>query len=209
MPVDLGRLARGRGGREEARIEAQRLLLGRDPVGEVGEPIGGEREVLGAQHVEERGVGRLAVGAIAREALVTGPVEAHRAPRGVVGEEHADLLEGLADRADPVAQRGARLEPAQPRRRGRGGEAHTEALGIGRHVVRLDLAAGEDVVPRRELALGVALDQQGLEAAGGPITEQNQGRGRGRDGGLGHGGADGGRARHSATVTGRFGRCLS
>src|SRR5262249_17348347 len=53
VSVHLGRLPRGGGRREEARVEANRLLLGRDPVGEVRELIGGEREALGPEHVEE------------------------------------------------------------------------------------------------------------------------------------------------------------
>ena len=54
VAVDDRLLLGRRDGGEEARVEADRLLLGRDPVGEVAEPVGGQREPLGAQHVEER-----------------------------------------------------------------------------------------------------------------------------------------------------------
>jgi len=159
--------------------EALRLLADPDP---------GEREVLGAHHVEERGVRLLAVGPVAREALAVGLVEAQGRPGGAVGEEHADLLEGLADGADPVAEGLLRPEPApQPAgRRGRG-EAHAQALTVGRHVVPLDLPARKHVVARGELALRVALDEQDLEPAGWTVPEQHERGGRGRNGGLGHG----------------------
>ena len=49
--------------------EADGLLLRRDPVREVGEPVRGQGEALRAQHVEERGIGFLAGRAIRLVAL--------------------------------------------------------------------------------------------------------------------------------------------
>src|SRR5690349_14637501 len=97
VPVDLGILARRRLRREEARVEAERLLLGGDPVREVGQSLGGQREALLAKHGEEGGVGLLAGRAVGREARVVLRREPHEAAAGVVGQQDADFLEGLAD----------------------------------------------------------------------------------------------------------------
>ena len=109
-PSHLGDLAlvghgllplRHRGG-EEAGVEAKRLDLRRDPVGEVHERVGGEGEALGAQHVPESvmiGLTRLAV------ARVAFAVEANGPPVRRVGQQDPDLLERLADDAHPVAER--------------------------------------------------------------------------------------------------------
>ena len=55
-------------------------------------------------------------------------------------------------------------------------------------ILRLDLAACEDIVAGGELALGVALEQQGLDFGGGPVSQEDEGGGRRGDNGRGHGG---------------------
>jgi hypothetical protein len=113
-----------------------------------------------------------------REALAVLRGEEHEAASAVVGEQHPHFLESLADRAHPVAQGLARRQvTAQPRARLVGGEPAAEALDVVGDVVGLDLPAREDVVPGRELALAVALDQQDLGRSPGPVAQQHQGRG--------------------------------
>ena len=141
------------------------------------------------QHREEGGVGRLARLAMGLEpgAIVRG--EAHELAPAIVGQEHAHLLERLADGAHPVAQGLARGQiAAQPGARLLRAEAAAERLHVVRDVVGLDLAPGEDVVPRRELAAPVALDEQDLGRAGGPVAHEDQGGGGRRNCRRAHGG---------------------
>ena len=141
----LGRGHRG----EEAGIEAERLLLGGDPVREVGQPVGGQREILRPQHGEERRVRGLAGRAVRLEALAVLRREAHQLPLPVIGQEHAHFLEGLADGAHPVAERlaGRQVAP-EPGARLLRAEPADEALDVVGDVVGLDLAAREHVVAR-------------------------------------------------------------
>src|SRR5262249_15987106 len=169
---------------EEARVEADGLLLGRDPVGKIGHEVGGQGKALGPQHVEERGVGLLAGRAIGLVALTRVGRDAKELPVALVGEEDAYLLEGLADGPDPIRKRLAGREPTpQPRTRLLGSEAPAEALAVGRHVICLDLASREHVVTRCELALGVALEEQRLHGGRRVVAaEHMRGGGRGRHG---------------------------
>ena len=69
--------------------------------------------------------------------------------------------------------------------------APTEALAVGGHVIGLDLAAREDIVAGGEFALGVALEQQGLDFSGCAVSQEDEGGSRrwdnGRErSGLGH-----------------------
>jgi hypothetical protein len=114
------------------------------------------------------------------EPVVVVPGEAHELAAAVVGQQHPHLLEGLPDGPHPVAESLAGGQvAAQPGARLAGGEPAAEPLHVVRNIVGLDLAAGEDVVARRELAAPVTLDQQDLGRAGGPVAHEDQG-GRGR-----------------------------
>jgi len=174
--------------REEARVEAQRLFLRRDPVREVDEPIGGQPQPFRPDHTPEGAVVGLAGPAILGD---TRRIQRDRPPRAVGRQQQPGLLEGLADGADPVAERGARCVPqAETARR----VLHVEAAAPGRRVlgvvVRLDLAAREHEVARGELALEVPPHQQALHAAAGAVAQEDERRGGGRNGGRrfdGHG----------------------
>src|SRR5262249_30868044 len=105
-----------------------------------------------------------------------------------VRQQEADLLEGFPDGPDPVAERVPRPQvAAEPAGGGLHGQAPAEPLGIVGNVTGLDLSAREDVVPGRELALRMALNQKGFYIAVGSVAEEGQGRGRRRNGGRAHG----------------------
>jgi hypothetical protein len=110
-----------------------------------------------------------------------GFLDAYRPPVGLVGEEDADLLEGLPDHADEMREGFGHGEP-EARRRGVDVELRTPCGRVVGIVVRLDLAAGKDVIAGGELAFAVTLDQEQFGAAGGTIAEQHErGRGDGND----------------------------
>ena len=188
--VPIGdRLLAGRSdGREEARVEPDGVLLGRDPVGEVAEAIRGERELLGAKHVEERTVRGLAGDAVGFEARAVVVGDADEGAVRPIREQHPDFLECLSDRPHPVAQRLARAErAAEPRGGVLRGEAAAKGLDVVGNVVGLHLAPREDVVARGELALGVALNEEHLDARRVPVAHEDQRGGGGGDGGRRHG----------------------
>src|SRR6266850_1602757 len=156
VAIHGGLLPRRHPGGEEARVEANGLLFGRDPVGEVHHAVGGQGQSLRSQHVEEGGVGLLRGGPVGGVALSAVCRDPEQLIVRTVGEEDAHLLEGFPDRADPVGEGLAWGEiTAQSGCRCLGRQPTTEAFAIGRHVVRLDFASREHVVPGRELALGV------------------------------------------------------
>src|SRR2546425_4238278 len=190
VAVHDGLLPRRHPGGEEARVEADGLLFGRDPVGEVHHAVGGQGQSLRSQHVEEGGVGLLRGGPVGGVALTAVCRDPEQLIARTVGEEDAHLLEGFPDRADPVGEGLAWGEiAAQSGCRRLGRQPTTEAFAIRRHVVGLDLASGEHVVPRRELALGVALEQEGLDGGARTITHEDERGGPWRGHGLGDGAA--------------------
>ena len=147
-------------------------------MGEVDQPVGGEPEVLPLHQLPERAVVRLA-GSPTR-----GQRRRRHADRTAVGgrgEEHTDLLERLADDADPVRERQLRVLEPERRRRGRGIETGAPAERVGRVVLARELAAGKYEVAGGELAFRVSLHQQDVEAAGGAVAEQHERRGGHRD----------------------------
>jgi hypothetical protein len=94
-----------------------------------------------------------------------------------VGEQGTGLLERLTQRRDPeadgsflrpnvrhLARRLCAPEPTAPR--------HDPRRGVG----RLDAPAGEGERTGREPAVGVALEQQHLQAGGGVTRENDRGR---------------------------------
>ena len=179
VAVRGGLLPRRHPGGKEARVEAEGLLFGRDPVGEVHHAVGGQGQSLRSQHVEEGGVGFLRGGPVGSVALTAVCRDPEQLIVRTVGEEDAHLLEGFPDRANPVGEglAGGKIA-AQSGRRRLGRQPTAEAFAIRRHVVGLDLASGEHVVPRRELALGVALEQEGLDGGGRTITHEDERGGR-------------------------------
>src|SRR5712692_6519097 len=188
VAVDSGLLPRRDLSGEEARVEADGLLFGRDPVSEIRHAVGGQGQPLRSQHVEEGGVGLLRGGPVGGIALAAVRGDPEKLAVRSIGEEDAHLLEGFPDGADPVGEGFARRETtAQSGGRRSGGEPSAEAFTVHRHVVGLDLSAGEDIVSGGELALGVTLEQEGLDGGGRTIAQENESGGGGRGHGLGHG----------------------
>ena len=159
-------------GREKPRVEAERLRLGRDPVGEVDEPVGREREALDPEHLPE---GPMIVLAGATVVFAAPVIEAGRPAVLRVGEQDAHLLEGLANDADPVTERlvRQRVEPERARRADRV-EAPAPRRGAVRSVGGLDLAPGKHEIAGGELARAMAADQENVERARGAITKQHE-----------------------------------
>src|SRR4029453_12947317 len=92
-------------------------------------------------------------------------VEADRPAVGRVGEQDSHFLEGLANRAHPVAEGRRRRGDAEPARGLVGVDAPAPGGGIVGPVADLDLAAWKHEVAGGELARGVTADQQDLERA--------------------------------------------
>ena len=150
-------------------------------MGEVDQAVRRQPEVLALHELPERAVVGLA-GATAfgerRRRDARGPAV------GGGGQEHADLLERLANHADPVRERQLRVLERERLGHNFRIEPGAPADRIGRVVVGRELAAGEHVVAGGELALRVSLHQQDLEAPGGAVVQEHERRGgHGNDGG--------------------------
>ena len=162
-----GHLARRHRGHEEAGVVALGRGLGRDPVAEVVDAVGGQAQPLAATGVEEAhlpGVERhphggqpvpgLGVVGLEDGVVVVGPVAA-------VGEQDARLLETLPEGRHPEGQ-----TPGHDAQHGAGlGVAAQRAglLGGGRPVLVVDLSPRKDIGAPDEVGVQVALEHAHLE----------------------------------------------
>src|SRR5581483_4586617 len=149
--------------------------LRRDPVGEVVDLVDGQLQALGLAHLQQAalaGVDRLAVDA---EALGhTGVLEGDDVALAVVGQQHARLLEALANGRHPVGQ--AALVHVEP---GAGlvvRAALAHRFQVGVTVGLVHGTTGKHVGTAHEVGLEVAPEHEDLEAAGAVPYQHHRGR---------------------------------
>ena len=117
--------------------------------------VDGEAQALPAQISTRRALADVDRAAVLGEALDDGGSSRPTMPLGVVGQQHAGLLEALADGRHPERQ--AAGVDAQPARGLGVGAAVAERLEVGVAVVGVDRAAGEHVgAARRSRTAGCA-----------------------------------------------------
>ena len=159
VAVAGGLLPRRHGGDEEAGIEPRWRGFRRDPVAEVRDPVRGQLQALLPGQFRQPDLAADQRIPIAVEALRFGFVAGLEQGAVSVGEQHAALLEALADGGHPVAQ--AAAGDAEGRRGG--GVREAAAQRRQAIVVGFDLAAGKDVQVGEDATAG-ALHHEDFDA---------------------------------------------
>ena len=163
------------GGHEEAGVEAPRGDLGRDPVAHVVDGVDGQEQAFAAAHLDDAHPSGVELVPVADQPGGGGRRRGSRAARAdrrrrrsPTGDQHAGLLEALAEGGDPEgeptgldAQDGARLDIVAP---------VAEGHGLGTGVVGVDRSPGEDVGAGHELGRQVAAQHADLDVGAAAVV---------------------------------------
>ena len=147
------------------RVEALRHVLGGHPVGEAGERVGREFQVLGLRHLGHGGAVLLQrePPAVPERRQPVRPDE--RLAAALAGQQHARLLERLAHAGRADRERGVGKRPGAPA----AGAEPGVAVGV------LDLAAGKHKRAGGEIDPVVAHHHEDLDALR-PVAAEHQRR---------------------------------